>query len=91
MAGIADGKPFLDFLHPCLYQRLYKAFTDVTGGSASGCDSTGFPAQAGWDAVTGSGTPVSVPISMMMLLLILNAVLSQRQCCIDNVGILCSN
>lgn len=61
-ALIAAGKPVLGFLNPCLYQRLYKAFTDVTGGSSSGCNTTGFPAQAGWDPVTGFGTPVNLPV-----------------------------
>ena len=61
-ALIAAGKPVLGFLNPCLYARLHKAFTDVTSGSAVGCDGEGFPAQAGWDAVTGFGTPVSVTI-----------------------------
>ena len=61
-ALLAAGKPVLGFLNPCLYQRLHKAFTDVTNGSALGCDSVGFPAQVGWDAVTGFGTPVSVII-----------------------------
>ncbi|RDL38636.1 Tripeptidyl peptidase [Venustampulla echinocandica] len=56
-ALIADGKPPLGFLNPWLYKRGYRAFTDVTSGSASGCNSTGFPAQEGWDAVTGFGTP----------------------------------
>jgi tripeptidyl-peptidase-1 len=29
----------------------------VTSGSSIGCNSTGFPAAVGWDAVTGFGTP----------------------------------
>ena len=57
-ALLAAGKPVLGFLNPCLYTSLHKAFTDITNGSAAGCDSEGFPAQAGWDAVTGFGTPV---------------------------------
>jgi tripeptidyl-peptidase I len=35
-------------------------FQDVTSGSSAGCNTTGFPAKAGWDAVTGWGTPVSI-------------------------------
>ena len=58
-ALIADGKPPLGFLNPWLYKKGYKALTDVTMGSALGCNTTGFPAQTGWDAVTGFGTPVS--------------------------------
>ncbi|KAG4429367.1 hypothetical protein IFR05_015153 [Cadophora sp. M221] len=56
-ALIAEGKPPMGFLNPWLYSGGYKAFTDVISGSASGCNTTGFPAQAGWDAVTGFGTP----------------------------------
>jgi tripeptidyl-peptidase I len=35
-------------------------FPDVTSGSSAGCNTTGFPAKAGWDAVTGWGTPVCI-------------------------------
>ena len=58
-ALIADGKPPLGFLNPWLYKKGYKALTDITSGSALGCNTTGFPAVTGWDAVTGFGTPVS--------------------------------
>ena len=57
-ALLAAGKPVLGFMNPWLYSEGYKAFTDVTNGSAMGCNTTGFPAQVGWDAVTGFGTPV---------------------------------
>ncbi|PQE10630.1 tripeptidyl-peptidase 1 precursor protein [Rutstroemia sp. NJR-2017a WRK4] len=56
-ALIAAGKPVLGFLNPWLYKTGYKAFTDVTSGSASGCGTNGFPAVKGWDAATGFGTP----------------------------------
>ena len=56
-ALIAAGKPPLGFLNPALYSGLSKAFTDITSGSAAGCNSSGFPAQVGWDAVTGFGSP----------------------------------
>lgn len=58
-ALIAAGKPALGFLNPWLYSTGYAAFTDITSGSAIGCGGSGFPAEAGWDAVTGFGTPVS--------------------------------
>lgn len=58
-ALIAAGKSPLGFLNPWLYSSGYKTFTDVTIGSALGCDTAGFPAKVGWDAVTGFGTPVS--------------------------------
>jgi tripeptidyl-peptidase-1 len=38
-------------------------FPDVTSGSSAGCNTTGFPAKAGWDALTGWGTPVSTNTS----------------------------
>ncbi|PPJ52550.1 hypothetical protein CBER1_11062 [Cercospora berteroae] len=56
-ALLADDKPPLGFLNPWLYSGAYKALTDITSGSSHGCNTTGFPAQAGWDAVTGWGTP----------------------------------
>ncbi|KAL8778677.1 MAG: hypothetical protein Q9203_001869 [Teloschistes exilis] len=58
---LAAGKKPLgpSFLNPWLYKRGYQAFTDILSGSASGCDTSGFPAVKGWDAVTGFGTPVS--------------------------------
>jgi tripeptidyl-peptidase I len=59
-ALIAAGKSPLGFLNPWLYKQGYKAFTDVTSGSAVGCNTAGFPAQKGWDAVSGFGTPVSL-------------------------------
>jgi tripeptidyl-peptidase I len=62
-ALIAAGKPPLGFLNPWLYQHAGSfpgAFNDITSGSAIGCNTTGFPAEKGWDAVTGFGTPVSV-------------------------------
>ncbi|UJO13809.1 Tripeptidyl-peptidase SED2 [Fulvia fulva] len=56
-ALLAEGKPVLGFLNPWIYGGGYKALTDVVSGSSYGCNTTGFPAQAGWDAVTGFGTP----------------------------------
>lgn len=60
-ALLASGKPTLGFLNPWLYKKGYRAFTDITSGSAVGCaeigDGQGFPAVEGWDPVTGFGTP----------------------------------
>jgi tripeptidyl-peptidase-1 len=53
------GKPPLGFLNPFIYKNA-AAFNDITKGGNTGCPSTamqGFPAVAGWDAVTGVGTP----------------------------------
>jgi len=56
-ALITAGRPPMGFINPWLYSRGYTAFTDVTNGSSFGCGTAGFPAQQGWDAATGVGTP----------------------------------
>ncbi|KAI0329229.1 family S53 protease [Cubamyces sp. BRFM 1775] len=54
----AQGKPSLGFLNPLLYSAQgTAALTDVTSGSNPGCNTNGFTARAGWDPVTGLGTP----------------------------------
>ena len=54
----AQGKPSLGFLNPLLYSAQgTAALTDVTSGSNPGCNTNGFTAIAGWDPVTGLGTP----------------------------------
>jgi tripeptidyl-peptidase I len=58
-ALIAAGKPPLGFLNPWIYKIGSQGFTDITSGSAVGCETAGFPAVEGWDAVSGFGTPVS--------------------------------
>jgi tripeptidyl-peptidase-1 len=62
---LSNNKPPLGFFNPLLYQMYQQApsaFTDITEGSNScmmigACCTTGFFAVAGWDAVTGVGTP----------------------------------
>lgn len=56
-ALIAAGKPPLGFMNPWLYTIGFQALNDVVHGSSFGCETDGFPAQKGWDAVTGFGTP----------------------------------
>ena len=56
-ALLAAGKPTLGFMNPWLYKYGKKAFVDITAGSSAGCNTSGFPAEVGWDAVTGWGTP----------------------------------
>lgn len=56
-ALLAAGRPVLGFLNPFIYARGFEGLMDVTQGSAIGCNTTGFPATKGWDAVTGFGTP----------------------------------
>lgn len=53
---LSAGKPVLGYLNPWLYANP-KAFNDITTGSNPGCGTTGFPAKAGWDPVTGLGSP----------------------------------
>ena len=54
---LQKGKPTLGFLNPWIYQNM-AAFTDITEGSNEGClGSSGFPAEPGYDAVTGCGSP----------------------------------
>lgn len=52
-ALIAAGRKPLGFLNPWLYGGGYKAFTDITSGSAIGCaglgSGLGFPTAKGWD------------------------------------------
>jgi tripeptidyl-peptidase-1 len=57
-ALIAKGKPPMGFLNPWLYKRGYAAMNDILHGGSVGCDTAGFPAQKGWDAVTGFGSPM---------------------------------
>ena len=45
------GKAPLGFLNPLLYSSAAGAFNDITSGSNPGCNTTGFPAVVGWDAV----------------------------------------
>ena len=55
---VAAGKSPLGFLNPFLYSAAGQAaLNDVTTGSNPGCNTNGFPARAGWDPVTGLGTP----------------------------------
>ncbi|KAH8977865.1 subtilisin-like protein [Lactarius hatsudake] len=56
-ARIAAGKPPLGFLSPLIYALNGVGFNDITAGNAPGCGTPGFNATAGWDPVTGFGTP----------------------------------
>ncbi|KAJ7152465.1 subtilisin-like protein [Mycena filopes] len=59
---VAAGKPVMGFLNPFIYSRASKAFTDITIGHNSGhvcpASTVAFDAVAGWDALTGFGTPI---------------------------------
>ncbi|KAH9164898.1 subtilisin-like protein [Lactarius sanguifluus] len=54
---ISVGQDPLGFLNPWLYGRGLAALNDITEGSNPGCGTDGFSAIAGWDPVTGLGTP----------------------------------
>jgi tripeptidyl-peptidase-1 len=53
---LAAGKSTVGFVNPVLYQHP-EAFFDITKGNNPGCNTNGFEAAAGWDPVTGLGTP----------------------------------
>ncbi|KAH8984902.1 subtilisin-like protein [Lactarius akahatsu] len=54
---ISIDEPPLGFLNPWLYGRGFHGLNDITEGSNPGCGLDGFSAIAGWDPVTGLGTP----------------------------------
>lgn len=68
---VQSGKPGLGFLNPWIYSTAYKGLNDITTGGSRGCTGTdiysglkapyvpyaSWNATAGWDPVTGWGTP----------------------------------
>lgn len=63
-ARVQSGRPPLGFLNPWLYAQGYQGLKDIVTGGSTGCGSgnltipgAGFNATAGWDPVTGLGTP----------------------------------
>jgi tripeptidyl-peptidase-1 len=62
---LANGKPPLGFLNPLIYTKP-TAFNDITSGSNPGCGTRGFTAGAGWDPVTGLGTPDFVKMQTLL-------------------------
>lgn len=55
-ARFAIGKSSVGFINPTLYANP-GALNDITSGGNQGCGTAGFTAVAGWDPVTGLGTP----------------------------------
>ncbi|TFL01868.1 Pro-kumamolisin, activation domain-containing protein [Pterulicium gracile] len=53
---VSAGKPTLGFLNPWIYKNQ-DAFNDITIGANPGCETAGFNATAGWDPVSGVGSP----------------------------------
>lgn len=70
-ARLSAGQPPLGFLNPWIYDQAYQGLNDITKGGSTGCTGrsiySGLPAPfvpyaswnatAGWDPVTGYGTP----------------------------------
>ena len=53
-----QGRPPLGFLNPFIYSSPVEVlFNNITEGSNPGCGTPGFTAQAGWNPVTGLGSP----------------------------------
>ncbi len=50
------GKSAVGFINPTLYANP-SVLNDITSGGNQGCGTAGFTAVAGWDPVTGLGTP----------------------------------
>ncbi|KAH9055295.1 peptidase S8/S53 domain-containing protein [Lactarius vividus] len=58
MTGTSGSTPaLLGFHNPWLYGGGLSGINNVTSSSNPGCNTDGFPAVAGWDSVTGLGTP----------------------------------
>ncbi|KAH9061845.1 subtilisin-like protein [Lactarius deliciosus] len=55
--SISKGKGPLGFLNGWLYGHGLPGLNDIISGSNPGCNTDGFTAIAGWDPVTGLGTP----------------------------------
>ncbi|KAJ6617128.1 subtilisin-like protein [Mycena sp. CBHHK59/15] len=57
-ARLALGKGPIGFINPTIYSPAFRgAFHDITTGTNPGCGTSGFAAAAGFDPVTGLGTP----------------------------------
>ncbi|KAF8258883.1 subtilisin-like protein [Lactarius quietus] len=54
---LSKGRKPLGFLNPWLYGLGVVGMNDIKSGSNPGCGTEGFSAVAGWDPVTGLGTP----------------------------------
>ncbi|KAH8982286.1 subtilisin-like protein [Lactarius akahatsu] len=63
---LSTGKSPLGFLNPWLYGLGPSGFNDITSGSNPGCGTDGFSAIAGWDPVTGLGTPDFIGLQALL-------------------------
>jgi tripeptidyl-peptidase I len=62
---LTKGGKSLGFLNPLLYANP-SALNDVVSGTNAGCGTNGFSAGAGWDPVTGLGTPNFVKLQAVV-------------------------
>lgn len=62
----AQGKGPIGFINPALYNNP-EVLTDITEGNNPNCNTDGFTAVAGWDPLTGLGTP-NVPRMLELFL-----------------------
>jgi len=65
-----NGRSSLGFLNPILYDALTNyptSFFDVTQGTNTEGQCPGFPASAGWDPITGVGTPNYAVLKQVVL------------------------
>lgn len=62
------GKGSVGFLNPTLYAHPY-VFNDITSGGNQGCGTPGFQAVPGWDPVTGLGTPNTLKLLQLFVLM----------------------
>ncbi|KAJ5115896.1 hypothetical protein N7456_000244 [Penicillium angulare] len=70
---LAHGKPRMGFLNPWLYTLGRTGFMDIVDGGSRGCarspiQNAGWNATAGWDPVTGLGTPLFQSLAQLALL-----------------------
>ncbi|KIY71894.1 subtilisin-like protein [Cylindrobasidium torrendii FP15055 ss-10] len=63
---LSNGLPSLGFVNPLIYANP-AGFNDITAGNNPGCDTNGFDATAGWDPVTGLGTPDFLKLQPIVL------------------------
>ncbi|GLB42698.1 putative pro-kumamolisin, activation domain [Lyophyllum shimeji] len=63
---LANGKSSLGFINPLIYSTAASGFNDIVQGSNPGCKTNGFSAKAGWDPVTGLGTPNFVKLQELV-------------------------
>lgn len=63
---LEHGKSVIGFVNPTLYAHP-DMFNDITNGTNAGCGTDGFKSAAGWDPVTGLGTPDYIKMKEVFL------------------------